>query len=279
MTKQQNQEPEEYEPVDGPEELGDIDDYIDDATPELLERQQRAAQRVDSGGVIYKFKDGNNRLRLMPAKKGAGYAFFAVRQHWTNFPKDDGTTGPKPFLCLEPTGIPCPLCDLAAQMQQDPGTAEEGKRMEARPVYIYNVLDMSDVDAGPKVAMFGWEAHAPIKTLWDLGENPCDYQNGPVFNVLRFKRGRVTYQTTALSARYPIPVSALKAMHDLRKYAAIPSKEQLELAVGVLTGLVPPDAQATYKPGLANQRPALGSRAETKAPPPRRTVASALRDD
>lgn len=264
-------------------ESEDIDDLIDSVTPEMLQNQQRMSARVDSSGVTYKWKDGINRIRLLPAKKGVGYSYFAARQHWLNMPSDDGgKPKAKSFLCIAPTGKVCPICEYAAEVMSDPQTVDEGKRMESRPVFIYNVLNMLDPDSGPKVAFFGWESHKSISELWDAGEDPTDYQNGPIFQVKRENRGRVTYTTTALSARFPVPVSVLKSLHDLRKYAAIPSVEALGNAIATVTGALPPGQSAGYKPGMPAVRQAIGSRApaasQTTVAPPRRNVSAMLRD-
>lgn len=272
-------EPEvDYDPDMDPD---DIESYIDSVTPEMLQNQQRMSSRVDSKGVTYKWKDGVNKIRLLPAKRGVGYSFFAARQHWLNMPRDDGgQPQAKSFLCIAPTGKVCPLCELAAETASEPSTADEGKRMEARPVYIYNILDMNDPDGGPKIAYFPWEAHKSIGELWDAGEDPTDYQNGPVFSVKREKRGRVTYTTTPLSARFVVPLEVLKGLHDLRKVSSIPSAETLQIAVDVVTGALPPSG-SQYTPGMAAQRPAIGSRAPapTSVAPPRRNMSSLMRDE
>jgi hypothetical protein len=258
-----------------------IDDLIESATPQMLATQQKMQQRVDSKGVTYQWKDGINKLRLMPAKKGVGQAYFAARQHWVEWPGDDGKPRSKPFLCLAPTGQVCPLCELAASLSQDSSSAEAGKRMESRPTYIYNVLDMADPEGGAKVCFFSWEAHKSIAELWEAGEDPTSYTDGPIFSVKREKRGRVTYSTTPLSAKFPIPIPLLKTIHDLRKYAAIPSMDMLEHAVGVLTGVIPANVQ--YQAAMPSARPALGSRAAQapSVPPPARraNIGSALKDE
>jgi len=270
----------------------DINAWIESATPEMLSAQQKMVARVDNKGNTYSWKDGLNKVRLLPAKKGVGQAYFAVRQHWVTWPAEDANQKPRPrsFLCLQPTGQICPLCELAASLQQDPNTAEDGKRMESRPAYIYNGLDMNDVDGGPKVFFFSWESHKPIAELWENEEDPTHYINGPVFSVKREKRGRITYTTTPLSARFQVPISALKNLHDLRKYATIPSQDALEHAVGVLTGMIPVTVQ--FQPAMAAPRPALGSRATGQTygaapaqqaaytPPPRRAnLGSAIQSD
>ena len=263
----------------------DVAAWIENATPEMLTAQQRMVARVDSRGVTYSWKDGINRLRLLPGKKGVGQAYFAVRQHWVTWPAEDANSKPRPrsFLCLQPAGAICPLCELAASLQQDPNTAEEGKRMESRPAYIYNGLDMADPDGGPKVVFFSWEAHTPIAELWENQEDPTHYLNGPIFAVKREKRGRITYTTTPLSARHPVPISVLKNLHDLRKYGTIPSQDTLEHAVGVITGIIP--AGTPFTPALPAARQTFGSRAAPQAqsqpmsPPPRRTIGSVVSSD
>jgi hypothetical protein len=131
-------------------------------------------KRTSSGGMGWKPKEGENRIRVLPPTTEyfdapENLEDFAV-SYKMHFFKIEGRPT-EVSRCLRETGGRCPACDAwrANRESADPGLQKKAKDVSPSDMYLFNILDINNLSQGIQVYQANW-------TCWDkimeIGANP-----------------------------------------------------------------------------------------------------------
>jgi len=110
------------------------------------------ASRMESGGIYWRPKTGNNRVRILPPWNEEGVFYLETALHY-GF-KD--AEGGRAYPCLRKLGeAKCPTCQVVARFSEDndPDIKKIVKQMKAKGVWFMNIIDRkSEI---PEARIFG----------------------------------------------------------------------------------------------------------------------------
>ncbi len=181
----------------------------------------QSALSAGSGGnktKYYKWKDGSNLLRILPALKGESEPISVVHRHWI---KNWANSG-KAFIFNCPkraNGGRCPACEKAgalfdkAKETGNPNDKEIAKSFLPSERGIARVIDRTDEAAGVQLADL---PKSVVDSLMDLrfnedvyGDDYTDVMDGSDLLITRGKReGRVSYTVS-------IPRKSQPRLHEM----------------------------------------------------------------
>lgn len=199
--------------------------------PDVTEAQEDLANSYSGFAESYKPQQGENRLRVCPARRGAKW-FLQVNQHYEIGPKN--RTYPCPRSLDE--SAPCVLCDIAEELKvsEDPAQQAEYKRIRAGKRYLISLVDLAALDKGIQV----WKCPTTVwREILRAIQDP-DFRSTPteaapdghsILHPLDGRNIKVTMTGSKMSTEYTLQV--------------MPQQTKFPLELSVLDEL--PDLEAT----------------------------------
>jgi hypothetical protein len=184
-------------------------------TKEAAQKVQTALSYGGGGSrtKFYKFKEGSNLLRFLPALKGENEFVVVVHQHWINNWANSG----KSFVFNCPkraNGGRCPACEKAGALFDTGNAADKelAKQYLPRERGYARVIDRTDEAAGVQLVEL---PKSVITGLMDLRNNEDEYgedftnvMDGDDILITRFQKdGRTNYKVA-------IPKSSKARLHE-----------------------------------------------------------------
>lgn len=193
---------------------------------------------LGSGAEFLKFKTGKNQLRFLPPRPGEK-PFVLVQQHFIDVP---GTAGKSVvFVCPRVHAKKhCSACQQADVLRAtgSPVDYERAGKLLPRLRVFANVIDRADPEAGVRVAAFGKQVYEQLIALRkneEAGGNFTD-PSPAGFDIIIEKSGEgMKTEYKVFPARKNSALGNedwLDAMHDLRRYARVPSEEEMARMLG-----------------------------------------------
>lgn len=158
-------------------------------------KKTRAGAR---SGATWKPKDGDNRVRVLPPRAAYLGAWDQMGdlsiQYDVHYFPIEGRKPTETSRCLRQLKQQCPACDMfwAWQKSEDPAMKELAKSVRPTTQYLFNILDINNLQAGiqPWAANFTcWDKIMAIAGNAGWG-NVVDPANGNNFTVTLTPKGR-----------------------------------------------------------------------------------------
>lgn len=179
-------------------------------------------KRTRGGGPGWRPKEGDNKIRILPPcsryfTEDLDFIAFKFKVHWFNL---EGKA--EVSRCLEETGLKCPACKayFAHRKSEDPALKELIKRISPNERYIFNILDLNNLQGGIQ----RWEAPWSVwDKIMEIAGNPAwgdilSPESGINFNInltpgQKSRTGFATYSATPEPTRTTV-MSVLAAIPD-----------------------------------------------------------------
>lgn len=251
------------------------------STSDLLERVKQQRKRIQEEAAkrktkFFQFKDGRNKVRILPPLHKGGDFFRNMGQHWGLGP-DGKSVVYCPQVCH---GQPCPICEwLKSQYAALDNIADEVEKAErkkvldrisATPRYYVSLVDLKDPDKGVQVANLPRTVMEEIFNIMVDDEvgigDVTDPDKG--FDILVDRSGTglgTEYSVRAVNTPTPLPdKSVLANIVDLEALVASLTYQELQL---VMNGADPKTLRALPAPPTASAYD-NGQVIDVPAPPP-----------
>lgn len=207
--------------------------------PETVEEERKALDA--SGSEFMKLKVGKNIVRFMPPRLGTRTPLVLVWQHYIEVP---GEERPIVFACprmmLKPARL-CAVCTKADELMASQNQADRdlGFKMKHKQRVFANVIDRTNPEAGPRVLGFGKTIYDELLALRENEDIGGDYTDpgDDGFDIVITRKGTsrtdTEYSVGPHMENRQVKTSSigdeswLELMHDLSKYARVPSVEEL----------------------------------------------------
>lgn len=210
-------------------------------SPEDAVGEAEAVAAAAESGNYWKPKAGDNRIRLLPTRRGLHPAPFVVT--WNHYIEIPGKENGIPFNCprKHKAGHPCPACIRADELRQTGNPADyKAAGMFIPKLRVYaNIIDRKNPDEGPRVFAFGKTVYDPLMSyrskdpdqdepFTNLDDTGCD--------VLIRKTGEkkeTKYEVRLAKTHTPAGPDAaqvrewMEALRDLRPEAKILTVDQI----------------------------------------------------
>lgn len=254
------------------EEMVEYEGWGDDV---VVQQAQEAA--AASGGEIYKFQQGRNVLRFLPALKGQGSPFVVTSQHYINDPNGDR---PLVFACpKEMEDMFCPVCERVAELNRSRHASDRAQARElsaSRRVFA-NAINMDNPDIGPVIVAFGTMIWTDLLAIRQNPHGGGDFTHpvlGREIVIERTGEGKKTrYKTNASVQQTKLAdMSWIGMQHDLGRFLDLPTDEDLRKAEMLVSGPV----QVRPASGHTRRLTAAGAGAGVKTSTTRRAQATVV---
>ena len=161
------------------------------------------------GNTFFQLKDGKNRVRVLPPPPGSEDVWYKTGTHWGVGANKDN------FNCAAAAdkNADCYLCEVVHKLAKSKSDDDQAvaDRIRAKKSWLYNIVDLSDVEAGIQVMAVGAMAHGDIRAYiededGDYGDI-TDLEEGFNLTIKKTGKGMKTkYEVKA--SRNPSPVPA-----------------------------------------------------------------------
>jgi hypothetical protein len=205
-----------------------------------VEEAEQATEELDkmgSGADFLKFERGKNQVRFLPAKIGEK-VFVLIQQHFIEIP---GSTSPVVFACPRiHAKRHCPACEQADKLRDsgNPSDYDRAGKLLPRLRVFCNVVDRKNPEGGVKIAAFGKQIYEQLLALRKNEEAGGNFTDpGPNgFDIIIEKSGEgLKTEYKVWPARKTSELGNdewLDTMRDLKRYARVPSPEELAKILG-----------------------------------------------
>ena len=171
---------------------------------------QEKAER--NSNTFFQFKDGKNLVRVLPPPPGSEDVFFKTATHWGVGPNKENFNCP----AASDKNADCYLCDTSYKLSKSKSSddQEAADRIRSKKQWLYNIVDLSDVDAGLQVMAVGITIHEKIRAYLEDEEGEygdiTDLEEGYDIRITREGTGNKTkYATEAKRKPSPVPPEIL----------------------------------------------------------------------
>ncbi len=195
--------------------------------------------------AFLKLPEGKTVIRILPPKPGQANPFAEVRQHYVKLP-----TGNASFNCPKYAATPraCPVCAQFNTLNASPHKAdkERAKQFSPKPRIFVNVLVRAQESPGPKILGFGSKMLKEFMRFmkdsdWGNFTHPV---TGYDFAITKSGQMMETEYGVSTTSKGKSPLSNdpqqvkdwIAAQHDLSKWVAIPTDEEINAKLAGDTG-------------------------------------------
>ncbi len=183
-------------------------------TTDMTETLDQYEQDESGGADFFKFKDGDNEVRLCPPAPGEKKPFIKRAQHWRVGPAD------KIFNCpraIDETAA-CFVCDKMKELKasDDDSDVDKGEDLYAKKQWLYRVIDPNNVKRGIQVMAIGIKAHKQIAKLMRDKEygDITDPEDGINIVIEKSGSGKTGTDYSVRPRRNPTSVTAILEEND-----------------------------------------------------------------
>jgi hypothetical protein len=209
--------------------MGNLTKYAE-FTIEDAEAAEEELKKLASGSFL-KWATGKNVVRFLPALVGAK-PFVVIQQHFVDLPGGGAVSFPCP---RRHANRRCPVCERADKMRasSNPIDNERADKLMPKLRAFMNCVDRKNPELGVQVAAFGKQIYEPLLAIRKNEEAGGNFLDpGPEgFDIIIEKKGEgMRTEYSVLVARRPSPLGNeewLEQMHDLTRYARVPSDEEI----------------------------------------------------
>lgn len=214
--------------------------------PEQIEEEQQA---LELESEFVKIKVGRTVMRILPPRPGSRSPFTKVYQHYLDVP---GLQSSVSFACprLNGNARPCMVCTKADQLRATGNPkdyAMAGDIRASKRVYA-NVILRAFEEAGPRIYAFGKGIHEDLMSFAHDPEYGDFSDPGPEgYDIVIDRKGtgkndtkyklKAARNCTPLSGDPQLMENWLTMMHDLSRFKALKSDEELEELLGGWLGV------------------------------------------
>lgn len=220
---------------------------------DVAQREAEESERASTGADFFKPPPGECVIRLLPPKIGRSSPFRVVYQHFIEIP---GASSSVSFTCprmqAKTDRVPargCPACAKADELRErgHPTAYEMAGNFLPRRRIFANIVFRGDPERGVLIFPFGKQIHDQLLALRsnkDAGGDFCDPLNG--FDVVINRTGTgLKTEYKVFPARKLSPLCEdeetanawLESMHDLDRFARIPTEEELRALTSQVGGV------------------------------------------
>ena len=201
-------------------------------------REQAAEEKAESGSTFFQLKDGRNKVRVLPPPPSSEDVWFKTGTHWN--------VGPNKaiFNCANAhdKNADCFCCETVHKLRRtkDDDDAELADSMAVRKQWLYNIVDLDDVEAGVQVAAFPKTVHQEIRAYIEDDDEEygdiTDLEEG--YNLTIEKTGsglKTKYSVRAKRSSSPVPDAIKELLEttdpaDLSAARPVASNEKMKAA-------------------------------------------------
>jgi hypothetical protein len=223
---------------------------------EQAAHEAEESERASTGADFFKVPTGECVIRILPPRIGKTSPFRVVYQHFIEVP---GASSNVNFTCprmqAKTDRVParyCPACAKADELRErgSPTAYDLAGTFLPRRRIFANIIFRGDPERGVLIFPFGKQIHDQLLALRgnkDAGGDFCDpTENG--FDIVLNRTGtglKTEYKVFPARKLSPLAEDSetasawLESMHDLDRYARIPTDEELRALttqVGATTG-------------------------------------------
>lgn len=170
-----------------------------------------AEEKAESGGgnSFFSLNPGKNRVRILPPPPGSEDVWYKTGTHWGVGPNKDN------FNCAAAAdkNAECYLCDVVFKLSKSKNDDDQAvaDSIRVKKSWLYNIVDLSDTEAGIQVMAVGAQAHGGIRAYiededGDYGDI-TDLEEGFNLTIKKLGKGMKT-KYEVKSSRNPSPVPA-----------------------------------------------------------------------
>jgi len=169
---------------------------------------QEKAER--NSNTFFQLKDGKNLVRVLPPPPGSEDVFYKTGTHWGVGPNKENFNCP----CAADKNATCFLCKTAYKLGKSKSEDDQNlaDRIRAKKSWLYNVVDLSDTDAGLQVMAVGITVHEKIRSY-------LEDEDGEYGDITDLEEGydlKITREGTGMKTKYTVEAK--------RKPAAVPAE-------------------------------------------------------
>lgn len=172
---------------------------FNEVSKDRVARARRALKSKKSS--FFKFKDGMNLIRVLPALPGEEDPWAMTDEHF--FRNWAGGKSHFSFVCPQEAGIgPCPACEKREQLAStgNPVDFEESKNYRPRTQVYLRIIDRENEEAGVQIARVGSMIFERMLELWEnedvYGNDFTNPFSGDDLAIKRFEEdGYTKYRT------------------------------------------------------------------------------------
>jgi hypothetical protein len=172
--------------------------------------EQIAKDEADrtKGNTFFQPDDGKNNVRILPPGPSSDVVFVKTATHWGVGPNRENFNCP----CAADKEADCFLCQTVYKLSKSKDEDENAlaDSLRAKKSWLYNIIDIDDLDAGIQVAAFGVTIHNDIlvylKDADDEYGDITDLEDGTTLVITKTGKGMNTkYDTRARRNRSALP--------------------------------------------------------------------------